>query len=64
MKLWEAVEDSRAWRALVHGVMKSRPPLYDKQQQQLVYDAWLVTLLFFFHLNHYFVFTTVLYDFL
>ena len=29
-KLWEAVEDWRAWRALVHGVTKSRTRLYDK----------------------------------
>ena len=26
-KLWEAVEDRRAWCALVHGVMKSRTRL-------------------------------------
>ena len=28
-KLWEAVEDRRAWRALVHGVTKSQTQLND-----------------------------------
>ena len=28
-QLWEAVEDRRVWRALVHGVMKSRTRLND-----------------------------------
>ena len=28
-KLWEAVEDRRAWHALVHGVTKSRTRLND-----------------------------------
>ena len=28
-KLWEAVKDRRAWRALVHGVTKSRTRLND-----------------------------------
>ena len=28
-KLWDAVENRRAWRALVHGVMKSQTQLND-----------------------------------
>ena len=28
-QLWEAVEDRRAWRALVHGVTKSQTRLSD-----------------------------------
>ena len=28
-KLWEAVEDRRVWRALIHGVTKSRTRLND-----------------------------------
>ena len=30
-ELWEAVEDRRAWRALVHGVTKSRTRLNDDE---------------------------------
>ena len=37
-QLREAVEDRRAWRALVHGVTKSRIPLNNYTKQKQIYN--------------------------
>ena len=39
-ELWEAVEDRRAWRALVHGVMKSRTRLNDGDEAENHNKTW------------------------